>query len=308
MHRFVLAAYGHALALFDEVLPVDGKLRAECGLLQLDFSPNETKRIARLAKQEWPAHLLRFVDAAEATALAGMSMIHGGLWFPGGGWVVPPELCARLAENTLIQQRLAHTVEALTQTDAGWCASGRNAMGETWRIEAEVAVVCCAHSALALEPFARFPLTPVRGQVTLIPATSASRSLKAVVCGEGYCAPAVEGLHVSGATHAFNDESTDIRVSDHSDNLAKLAAHAPILRNALGEIDIEGLGGRASVRCSAPGAMPFVGKVQTGLYCSLAHGTRGLLTAGLSGEIIAAMIFEQLLPLPSDQNWVLRKL
>ena len=299
LHRFVLASYGNALALFDEVLPVDDELRAECGLLQLDFSPNENKRIARLAEREWPAHLLRFVDAAQATVLTGMEMAHGGLWFPGGGWVVPPELCARLADDARIEQRLAHTVETLTKADAGWRAVGRDGRGRAWDIEAEAVVVCCAHSALALEQFAHFPLTPVRGQVSLLPATDASLSLRAVVCGEGYCAPAVDGMHVTGATHSFNDESLEVRASDHADNLAKLAAHVPALREALGEVDIEGLGGRASVRCSAPGAMPLVGEVQAGLYCSLAHGTRGLLTAGLAGETVAAMVCGQLPPLPA---------
>jgi tRNA 5-methylaminomethyl-2-thiouridine biosynthesis bifunctional protein len=297
--HFVLASYGHALALFDEVLPVDDELRAECGMLQLDFSPNENKRIARLAEREWPAHLLRCVDAAQATVLAGMEMAHGGLWFPGGGWVVPPALCARLADAARIEQRLTHTVETLTKTDAGWRAAGRDGRGEAWAIEAEAVVLCCAHSALALEQFAHFPLTPVRGQISLLPATAASRSLRTVVCGEGYCAPVVDGMHVTGATHAFNDESLEVRAFDHADNLAKLAAHAPALREALGEIDIEQLDGRASVRCSAPGAMPLVGEVQAGLYCSLAHGTRGLLTAGLAGETVAALVCGQLPPLPA---------
>jgi len=54
------------------------------------------------------------------------------------------------------------------------------------------------------------------------------------------------------------------------------------------------------VRCSVPGATPLVGKVDQGLYCSLAHGTRGLLTAGIAGEVIAAMMCGQLPPLPQD--------
>ncbi|HLY97293.1 MAG TPA: tRNA (5-methylaminomethyl-2-thiouridine)(34)-methyltransferase MnmD, partial [Sideroxyarcus sp.] len=62
LHRFVLAAYGHALALLDEALPVDGVIRAECGLLQLACNEAEQKRISRLAEQEWPAHLLQSVD------------------------------------------------------------------------------------------------------------------------------------------------------------------------------------------------------------------------------------------------------
>ena len=58
------------------------------------------------------------------------------------------------------------------------------------------------------------------------------------------------------------------------------------------------LSGRASVRASVPGAMPLVGELLPGLYTSLGHGTRGLITAGISGELIAAAACEQLLPLP----------
>ena len=300
LHRFVLASYGHALTLLDEVLPVDGDLRSECGLLQLNFSPNESKRITQLAKGEWPEHLFRVIDDTEASDLTGIKMESGGLWFPSGGWVVPPALCARLVDDPLIESRLGHQVEMLTQFDDEWLAEGCNGEGEGWEIKADLVVVCCAHSALALDRFSQFPLTAVRGQVSLIPETQSSRSLRSVVCGDGYCAPALQSLHIIGASHSFNDESLDVRPCDHADNLARMAAHSPALREALGEIDIDHLEGRASVRCSAPGAMPLVGEVQSGLYCSLAHGTRGLITAGLAGETIAAMACGQLSPLPES--------
>jgi tRNA 5-methylaminomethyl-2-thiouridine biosynthesis bifunctional protein len=44
--------------------------------------------------------------------------------------------------------------------------------------------------------------------------------------------------------------------------------------------------------------MPLVGEVEPGLFCSLAHGTRGLLTTGIAGDIIAAQIAGQLPSLP----------
>jgi tRNA 5-methylaminomethyl-2-thiouridine biosynthesis bifunctional protein len=44
--------------------------------------------------------------------------------------------------------------------------------------------------------------------------------------------------------------------------------------------------------------MPLVGELLPGLYTSLGHGTRGLITAGLSGELIAAAACGQLPPLP----------
>ncbi|OIR14764.1 tRNA 5-methylaminomethyl-2-thiouridine biosynthesis bifunctional protein MnmC [mine drainage metagenome] len=293
LHRFVLAAYGHALALLDEVLPVDGVTRAECGLLQLATPDAEAKRIARLATLEWPAHLLQAVNAAMATELVGMKMAHGGLWFPAGGWVVPPQVCARLAQHPLVTQRLGCEVTALERTASGWCASG-----EGFSVEAEQVVVCCGHQARALSRFSGFPLQPVRGQISLLPATAASEAMRAVVCADGYCAPAVAGRHVAGATSTFDDEATDLREADHADNLAKIVAHMPGVSRALGSLDATRLTGRAGVRCSVPGATPLVGEVEPGLYCSLAHGTRGLITAGIAGEVIAAAMCGQLAPLP----------
>jgi len=293
LHRFVLAAYGHALALLDEAVPADGVLRSECGLLQLAATDAEAKRIAKLSAQEWPAHLLQAVDAAKASQLVGMKMAHGGLWFPGGGWVVPPQVCARLADHPRIVQRLGCEVKSLERTATGW-----RARGEGFIVEAEQVVVCSSYQARNLKQFAAFPLQPVRGQISMLPATAASESLHAVLCAEAYCAPAVDGRHVAGATNTFDDDALDIRDADHADNLGKIAAHMPTLHQALG--DAKPLAGRAGVRCSVPGATPLVGEVEPGLYCSLAHGTRGQLTAGIAGEVIAAAMCGQLPPLPQS--------
>ncbi|ADE11496.1 bifunctional tRNA (5-methylaminomethyl-2-thiouridine)(34)-methyltransferase MnmD/FAD-dependent 5-carboxymethylaminomethyl-2-thiouridine(34) oxidoreductase MnmC [Sideroxydans lithotrophicus] len=295
LHRFVLAAYGHALALLDEVVPVDGAMRAECGLLQLAATDAEAKRIGRFSAQEWPAHVLQTVDAARATELAGMTMLHGGLWFPAGGWVVPPQVCARLTDHPRITQRLACEVTSLERTGSGWCASG-----EGFVIEAEQMVVCCGHLAKNLSQFKAFALQAVRGQISEIPATAASEKLKSVLCAEGYCAPAAAGRHVVGATTTFDDAEADLRDADHMDNISKLKVFMPTLYQALGTVDAAQLSGRAGVRCSTPGATPLVGEVESGLYCSLAHGTRGLLTAGISGEVVAAAMCGQLPPLPQS--------
>jgi tRNA 5-methylaminomethyl-2-thiouridine biosynthesis bifunctional protein len=293
LHRFVLAAYGHALALLDEVLPVDGVNRAECGLLQLAATEDESRRIGKLSAQVWPPHLLQAVDAARASELAGMEMMHGGLWFPAGGWVVPPEVCARLAAHRDITVRLDSEVTALEAVAGGWRVSGAG-----FAVEAEQVVVCSAHQAKRLVPFAAWPLQPVRGQISVLPATPQSARLKAVLCAEGYCAPAVADRHVAGATSSFDDAATDIRATDHADNLAKIAAHMPALHQTLG--DAEPADGRAAVRCSVPGATPLVGEVAPGLYCSLAHGTRGLLTACIAAEVVAAQMCGQLPPLPQN--------
>lgn len=302
LHRFVLASYGHALALLDEKLPIDGILRAECGELQLAFSDDEAKRIDKLAALSWPSHVLRRVDATEASMLAGIELAYGGLWFPASGWLVPPRMCAALATSPAITRYISHFVESLTPADCGWRVEGKNQREQTWSYEAQIVVVCTGYQVKSLAPLANLPVTPVRGQITSIPATRDSENLRAIVSSSGYLTPAMTQLHVMGATHSFNDKKVDLRASDHVENLSKLTEISPALADTMntGSLDVRQLGGRASVRASVPGAMPLVGKFLPGLYTSLGHGTRGLITAGLSGELIAASVFEQVLPLPSN--------
>jgi tRNA 5-methylaminomethyl-2-thiouridine biosynthesis bifunctional protein len=300
LHRFVLASYGHTLALLDEKLPLDGIVRAECGELQLAFSPEEAKRIDKLAALDWPPHVLQRVDATEASVLAGIELAHGGLWFPAGGWLVPPKMCAALAESPAITQHTRHLVESVTAVDAGWRVQGKDQCEQTWSHEAEVVVVCTAYEVKSFVPWACLPLTPVRGQITALSPTSHSKNLRTIICAGGYLVPSIAGMHMVGATHGFNDESVDLRASDHVENLSRLAEMSAELAKVTDtdSLEVGQLGGRASVRASVPGAIPLIGELLPGLYTSLGHGTRGIITAGLSGELIAAGSCGQLLPLP----------
>jgi tRNA 5-methylaminomethyl-2-thiouridine biosynthesis bifunctional protein len=213
---------------------------------------------------------------------------------------VPPRMCGQLAASPAIIRRTGHRVESLIAIDGGWRVEGKNQHEQTWSCEAQVAVVCTAYQMKSFAPWASLPLTPVRGQITIIPAIPYSGNLRTIVCARGYLAPSVAGLHVMGATHSFNDEDVALRASDHVENLSRLTEISPVLARMMNidSMDVGRLGGRASVRASVPGAMPLVGELLPGLYTSLGHGTRGLITAGLSGELVAAAACGQLLPLP----------
>jgi len=293
LQQFLVAAYAHTLALLDAVLPVDGVHRAECGLLQLATTMADERRVAELSATTWSARVLQSVSAKQASALAGLPMTVGGLWFPRGGWVVPPVVCAALVAHLLIEKRFNAEVVALEKTATGWRVAGEN-----FAYDADAVVVCCAVQAKRLRQFADFPLQAVRGQISQLAATQASAQCRAVVCAEGYCTPALDGAHVIGATTQFDDESVALRFEDHQENVAQLVKHFPAMQAALGEIEVAKISGRAAVRCSTPGSMPLVGEVEPGLFCSLAHGTRGLLTTGIAGDIIAAQIAGQLPSLP----------
>ena len=93
----MLAAYGHALALFDEVLPVDGELRAECGLrlrfestggIPLDKIAIDSLAIYLDGSEDIPGELYRqligetvAVYARPANAVSARPIVHDP---PGG--------------------------------------------------------------------------------------------------------------------------------------------------------------------------------------------------------------------------------
>jgi tRNA 5-methylaminomethyl-2-thiouridine biosynthesis bifunctional protein len=172
--------------------------------------------------------------------------------------------------------------------------------------EAPVVIIAGAASSLAFAQLRHLPLRMVRGQVTLLPATAASGRLGAVLCGEGYVAPARNGMHSAGATFA-RDASVETTVADNAENLGMLERLAPSLYAVLGgdTLSAAQLGGRAAQRCTSPDYLPLIGPVAgpagqpwPGLFVSTAHGSRGLITAPLGGEILAAYLEDEPAPLP----------
>jgi tRNA 5-methylaminomethyl-2-thiouridine biosynthesis bifunctional protein len=70
-----------------------------------------------------------------------------------------------------------------------------------------------------------------------------------------------------------------------------------------------GLAGRAALRCGSPDYLPLVGAVDEplpGLTMSAAHGSRGLISAPLAGEVLACALEDEPAPLPADLVRALR--
>lgn len=323
--RLTLAGYGHTLRLLDGLLPADGQVRAACGVLQLAYDEAEGKRLQALAATDYGEGLMRPVSAAEASELAAIPLRTGGLFFPDGGWIHPPALVAALAENKGI--RVLHTAEAIAlhQDDSGWHLMGQG--GEL--TQADLVVFAAAGNAAAFDQTSYLPIRGNRGQVTVLPATTASRRLSTVLCGESYIAPPRGMAHTLGATYAPFDGHLGVTASDHETNLDNLNALAPALYAVLEaeRLDISSLAGRASLRAVAADHLPLVGGIvdaerfnalyaplardarrklndpapwRKGLYINAAHGSRGMLTAPIAAELLASQIGGEPLPLPSS--------
>lgn len=293
-----------------------------CGVLQLAFNAKEGERQAQLAAA-FPSDLLHVLDQAQAQTRAGIGLDHGGLFYPEGGWVHPPALCQWQANHPQIQRLMHHDVLELRRVGQQWQA------WDTERMLASAAVVILAGAA-EIKRFAasaELPLKRIRGQITHLPQTTQSQHLATVVCAEGYVAPPRLGEHTLGASFDFNSTDLTPTAAEHAGNLDMLRDISADLLQRLhaDQLPLESLQGRAAFRCTSPDYLPIVGPLadqaafaQTyaalgkdarqvpdlpcpwleGLYINSGHGSRGLITAPLSGELLAAWLENEPLPLP----------
>jgi tRNA 5-methylaminomethyl-2-thiouridine biosynthesis bifunctional protein len=150
--------------------------------------------------------------------------------------------------------------------------------------------------------------------------------LRAVLSFNGYITPAAEGAHSLGATFDRGNAEERLLAEDHLRNLRNLEKAAPGLRRALGAVDTATLPGRVAFRGYA-GELPAVGPApdadfylkeyaglakgqlrksypealcHPGLYLNLGHGARGVTTAPLAAEIIAAYAEGEPQPVPES--------
>ncbi|WP_159245558.1 bifunctional tRNA (5-methylaminomethyl-2-thiouridine)(34)-methyltransferase MnmD/FAD-dependent 5-carboxymethylaminomethyl-2-thiouridine(34) oxidoreductase MnmC [Pseudomonas koreensis] len=294
----------------------------DCGVLQLAFNAKEAERHGQLAAA-FPEDLLQWLEQPEAQARAGVGVAHGGLFYPEGGWVHPPALCQAQAMHVNIELLSHHHALELRKVADQWQALD----GERLLASAAVVVLAGAADIKRFAQSAELPLKRIRGQITRLAETAESHALATVVCAEGYVAPARLGEHTLGASFDFNSDDLTPTTAEHQGNLAMLEEISSDLlaRLNISEQPLEHLEGRAAFRCTSPDYLPIVGPladraafVQTyaalskdarqvpdnpcpwldGLYVNSGHGSRGLITAPLSGELLAAWLDNEPLPLP----------
>lgn len=310
---FALASYLYTLRLLKQLALPQEALDC-CGLLQLGFNARESARIADIAQRALPADIVRFVEAAEASQLAGVPLAHNGLYFAAGGWINPPALCAALIQHPNITLQTDTQALKLKQADDQWHVI--NAQANV--IAVNKVVIANANDALHFAQSAHLPLTAVRGQMTTLDATTNSQRLNTVLCTDGYITPATHGQHCLGATFSVGETALDLRAEDDQQNLAMVKRMSP----QLADLQSQPHTGRAALRCSTPDYLPLVGELMdaqpllqhppkhkteastlawhTGLYLNIGHGTKGLTTAPLCAELLASMMTGEPYPIETD--------
>ena len=311
--RLSRAAFLHALDAWRE-LERRGHAIAwdRCGVLQLArrYDGDDTLRAA-IDSLGFPASFVEHVDAATASTRAGLRVDRPGAWFPDGGWARAPSIVRAQLDAAMATQGSAflgsRRVDALARAPDGWRISDE--AGATIA-EANAVVLANAADIARLSPIGT-SIRSVRGQVSYLPA-AAFAAPRAVVIGHGYVLPAVDGTVVVGSS--YDVESTDAgpTVESHEGNLVRLATLAPANR---ADVDATALAGGVGFRAVVADRLPLVGPlpdpeapspgadrvaVREGLYAIGAFASRGLVWSALAGDILAARIDGEPLPVETD--------
>jgi tRNA 5-methylaminomethyl-2-thiouridine biosynthesis bifunctional protein len=330
--EFYLAGYLYSLQLLKHVMP-DKKNWDNCGVLQLAFSEKEHKRQQQFCEKFDLNDVVVAVDKQQASELAGTQLDHSGLYFKDGAWVYPTAWCEALINHPNIEFLAEHKASKLMQDEKShWHLTvesiDSNSQVTAKELTADSVIICSAHDANKLEQLSFLPTKPIAGQVTQNP--TQDMKLNMVLCGDSYVTPAHNHTLNFGATYRLKSENCDITQADHEENLAKLNKNFPSVAQQLNQH--EPAKGRVSVRCTTPDYVPIVGNVcdnlgfkqrfaqlnkskhwrffeaapfLKGLYLNIGHGSRGLSSAPLCAELIAAQMNNEPWPITKSQTQML---
>ena len=279
--RFTRASFLFLLNRWQELGNLDWQ---RCGVLQLARDEREKASQQRaLETLAYPERYAQF-DAAR-----------GGIWFPEAGWVRPKSLVQALLSRNGIETKYGTEVFNLEFSDGVWTCFDKNKISIA---KAPIVILANAADALRLSPQPAVRLRRIRGQLTLAPAIA---GLDHVVLRGGMALPGVEGISVIGASFDVGDDDPQLRADSHAGNLERLERMLPGASRGLDPARLEG---RVAFRAVVPDRLPMIGPMSdprgAGLFGAFAYGSRGLLWAGLGGELIASMLEGE--PLPVERK------
>jgi len=321
LSQFFPVAFTFARRLYD-ALPVAFD-HDWCGVTQLGWDEKSQQKIAHMLSLGLPLEIARAVNAQQITETAGVDTGCDGIHYPLGGWLCPADLTTAaiaLAQSRGLTVHYSRQVASLHHT-------------EHWNlhfITGDVAQHTCVVLANG-HPISQFiqteklPLYPVGGQVSHIPTSPALEKLQQVLCYDGYLTPQnpSNGHHCIGAS--YHRGETDMRYSedDQQQNRQRLLNCFPQADWAK-EVDTSAGDARCGVRCATRDHLPMAGNVPDyeatlEAYQDLAEnrdtavsapvypqlfmlgglGSRGLCSAPLLAEVLAAQMSDEPVPLDS---------
>ncbi|KNC90550.1 FAD-dependent 5-carboxymethylaminomethyl-2-thiouridine(34) oxidoreductase MnmC, partial [Trabulsiella odontotermitis] len=187
-------------------------------------------------------------------------------------------------------------------------------------------VLANGHNIHQFSQTAQLPVYAVGGQVSHIPTTASLSRLRQVLCYDGYLTPQNPNNqhHCIGASYHRGRAEISFSEDDQQHNRQRLIDCFPQADWAK-EVDVSGNDARCGVRCATRDHLPMAGNVPDyaatltqyadlaenqraaasapvwpNLFMLGALGSRGLCSAPLAAEILAAQMSDEPIPLDGD--------
>ena len=268
------------------------------GAVQIVRNQDYAARQQRLLGQSPPdASLAVACTASALSEQTGLPHPLPGWWYPGAGWVAPRTWLAALAAAPGVQLCAGKSVAAIEWDAASHCWQGRDAAGEACFVT-ETLILATGAAATALVPALEAVVFPCRGQVNVSRITASAQPLP--LMREGYLVDLPEGRRVYGASFKPRVTDTTPSAAETDENRRRLAEISPRLLDGMPDAMADDA--RVSLRATTRQRLPLVGAYHPAgggvLWLSVGHGSRGLTTAPLCAEHLAAMIGEEPAVLP----------
>lgn len=321
LFQFFPAAFTFARRLYDS-LPVAFD-HDWCGVTQLGWDEKSQQKITQMLSLGLPEDIAHAVTAQQVAETAGVDTGCGGIQYPLGGWLCPAELTSAaiaLGQSRGLTVHYAHKVQSLSRT-AHWelrFADGKEAQHAS-------VVLANGHHISQFTQTASLPVYPVGGQVSHIPTAPELSKLRQVLCYDGYLTPQnpSNGHHCIGASYHRGETDMQYREADQQQNRQRLVDCFPNASWAK-EVNVGEGQARCGVRCATRDHLPMAGNVPDydatlEVYQDLADsketavsapvhpelfmlgglGSRGLCSAPLLAEVLAAQMSDE--PVPLDR-------
>ncbi|CAM6330699.1 bifunctional tRNA (5-methylaminomethyl-2-thiouridine)(34)-methyltransferase MnmD/FAD-dependent 5-carboxymethylaminomethyl-2-thiouridine(34) oxidoreductase MnmC [Enterobacter hormaechei] len=321
LFQFFPAAFTFARRLYDS-LPVAFD-HDWCGVTQLGWDEKSQQKITQMLSLGLPEDIAHAVTAQQVAETAGVDTGCGGIQYPLGGWLCPAELTSAaiaLGQSRGLTVHYAHKVQSLSRT-AHWklrFADGKEAQHAS-------VVLANGHHITQFTQTASLPVYPVGGQVSHIPTAPQLSKLRQVLCYDGYLTPQnpSNGHHCIGASYHRGETDMQYSEADQQQNRQRLVDCFPNASWAK-EVNVGEGQARCGVRCATRDHLPMAGNVPDydatlEVYQDLADsketavsapvhpelfmlgglGSRGLCSAPLLAEVLAAQMSDE--PVPLDR-------
>ncbi|MCW7029971.1 bifunctional tRNA (5-methylaminomethyl-2-thiouridine)(34)-methyltransferase MnmD/FAD-dependent 5-carboxymethylaminomethyl-2-thiouridine(34) oxidoreductase MnmC [Escherichia coli] len=283
LNRFFSNAFTFARQFYDQ-LPV--KFDHDwCGVTQLGWDEKSQHKIAQMLSMDLPEELAVAVEANAVEQITGVTTNCSGITYPEGGWLCPAELTRNvleLAQQQGLQIHYQYQLQDLSRKDDCWLLNFAGDQQATHN----VVVLANGHQISGFSQTSTLPVYSVAGQVSHIPTTPELATL---------CTVSDPGSRCTVRTRqkiliASSDKEARCGVRCATRDHLPMVGNVPDYEATL--VEYASLAEKKDEAVSAP--------VYDDLFMFAALGSRGLCSAPLCAEILAAQMSNE--PIPMDAS------